>query len=99
MATATETINRLTEREYEAGFVTDIEQETLPPGLDEDTVRFILAETYRQLAAVLLTRPSGTSGPAMMSGMRVASWYMLDLPQVPRTPRFSPNPSLMGVDS
>ncbi len=28
-------------REYEAGFVTDIEAETLPPGLDESVVRFI----------------------------------------------------------
>ncbi len=27
--------------EYEAGFVTDIESETLPPGLDESVVRFI----------------------------------------------------------
>ena len=29
--------------EYEAGFVTDIETETLPPGLDEDVVRYISA--------------------------------------------------------
>ena len=29
--------------EYEAGFVTDIESESLPPGLDEDTVRAISA--------------------------------------------------------
>jgi Fe-S cluster assembly protein SufB len=28
-------------QKYEAGFVTDIEQEHLPPGLSEDTVRFI----------------------------------------------------------
>jgi Fe-S cluster assembly protein SufB len=31
----------LTNREYKAGFVTDIEQETLPPGLSEDVVRFL----------------------------------------------------------
>jgi len=30
-------------REYEAGFVTDIEMETLPPGLDEDVIRHISA--------------------------------------------------------
>lgn len=30
-----------TGREYEAGFVTDIEAETLPPGLNEDVVRHI----------------------------------------------------------
>ncbi|HEX7381424.1 MAG TPA: Fe-S cluster assembly protein SufB [Nevskiaceae bacterium] len=28
-------------REYKEGFVTDIEQETVPPGLSEDTIRFI----------------------------------------------------------
>ena len=27
--------------EYEAGFITDIEADTLPPGLNEDVVRFI----------------------------------------------------------
>ena len=43
MTTATETIERFADQEYEYGFVTDIEQETLPPGLDEDTVRFISA--------------------------------------------------------
>ena len=31
-------------QEYAAGFVTDIESETLPPGLDESTVRFISAK-------------------------------------------------------
>ena len=30
-------------RDYAAGFVTDIEADTLPPGLDEDVVRFISA--------------------------------------------------------
>ena len=44
MATASETLERLAGRDYEFGFTTDIEQETLPPGLDEDTVRFISAK-------------------------------------------------------
>jgi Fe-S cluster assembly protein SufB len=35
------TVDQLVEREYAAGFVTDIESDTLPPGLDEDVVRFI----------------------------------------------------------
>jgi Fe-S cluster assembly protein SufB len=34
-------IDNLITREYAAGFVTDIEQDTLPPGLDEDVVREI----------------------------------------------------------
>lgn len=41
--TATQ-IDDVLQRKYDAGFVTDIEQDTLPPGLDEDTVRFISAK-------------------------------------------------------
>jgi Fe-S cluster assembly protein SufB len=37
-------IDALTKAEYKAGFVTDIEQETLPPGLSEDVVRFLSAK-------------------------------------------------------
>ena len=37
-------IERQLERRYEAGFVTDIESDTLPPGLSEDVVRFISAK-------------------------------------------------------
>ncbi len=41
MTTATSTIDQWANREYEYGFVTDIESESLPPGLNEDVVRFI----------------------------------------------------------
>ena len=34
-------LERQLDRRYDAGFVTDIESDTLPPGLDEDVVRFI----------------------------------------------------------
>ncbi len=34
-------IDEAIEREYEYGFVTDIEQETIPPGLDENVIREI----------------------------------------------------------
>ena len=44
MTTQTETIEALAEREYKWGFVTDIEEVTLPPGLDEDVVAFISAK-------------------------------------------------------
>ncbi len=37
-------IEALVNREYQYGFTTDIETETLPPGLTEDTVRFISAK-------------------------------------------------------
>ncbi|MYB53680.1 MAG: Fe-S cluster assembly protein SufB [Acidobacteriia bacterium] len=44
MSSAVEQIEGLTAQEYKYGFVTDIDQETLPPGLTEDTVRFISAK-------------------------------------------------------
>jgi Fe-S cluster assembly protein SufB len=37
-------IEALTSREYRYGFVTDIEAETLPPGLNEDVIRLISAK-------------------------------------------------------
>lgn len=36
-----EQIDHLIKKEYAAGFVTDIESDTLPPGLDEEVIRFI----------------------------------------------------------
>jgi len=42
--TATETIAKLAKREYEHGFISDIEQEIVPPGLNEDVVRLISAK-------------------------------------------------------
>ena len=41
MANSNETLEQFTSRGYEAGFYTDIEQEFAPPGLNEDTIRFI----------------------------------------------------------
>jgi Fe-S cluster assembly protein SufB len=38
------TIEALVNREYQYGFTTDIEADTLPPGLNEDVIRFISAK-------------------------------------------------------
>ncbi|MEM6710490.1 MAG: Fe-S cluster assembly protein SufB, partial [Pseudomonadota bacterium] len=40
---AEEEVERFIEKKYEHGFVTDIESETLPPGLNEDVIRAISA--------------------------------------------------------
>jgi Fe-S cluster assembly protein SufB len=40
-ATTEDAIRQLEERKYREGFVTDIEQDTLPPGLDEDVIKLI----------------------------------------------------------
>ena len=37
-------VEDIVRQEYEYGFVTDIEAESLPPGLNEDTIRFISAK-------------------------------------------------------
>jgi len=44
MSTSTDQIDDLLERGYSAGFVTDIEQDSVPPGLDEGVIRFISAK-------------------------------------------------------
>ena len=36
-------VRELLERKYRHGFVTDIESDTLPPGLDEEVIRVISA--------------------------------------------------------
>ena len=44
MTTATSTIQELANREYQHGFVTDIEADAVPRGLNEDIVRLISAK-------------------------------------------------------
>jgi Fe-S cluster assembly protein SufB len=41
---STQTIQELTKRQYEAGFVTAVESEAIPPGLNEDIIRLISAK-------------------------------------------------------
>ncbi|ROR32593.1 Fe-S cluster assembly protein SufB [Inmirania thermothiophila] len=41
MSSSTREIDALVQQEYKHGFVTEIEQESLPPGLDEDVIRHI----------------------------------------------------------
>jgi len=44
MSTNTETIQKLAQQEYKWGFVTDIEEERIPKGLNEDVIRVISAK-------------------------------------------------------
>jgi Fe-S cluster assembly protein SufB len=44
MSSDPHSVLELTNREYKAGFVTDIESETIPPGLSEDVIRLISAK-------------------------------------------------------
>ncbi|MBX9608369.1 MAG: Fe-S cluster assembly protein SufB [Gammaproteobacteria bacterium] len=44
MASNAQDVAELVDRHYAAGFVTDIESDTVPPGLDEDVIRLISAK-------------------------------------------------------
>ena len=44
MTDSTQTLERLATGDYKYGFVTDIEQDTVPPGLNEDVIRLISAK-------------------------------------------------------
>src|SRR4029453_18540028 len=44
MPSEVNTVQSLTNREYTAGFITDIEQDTVPAGLNEDVIRVISAK-------------------------------------------------------
>ena len=46
MATESNEIEQALTRRYDAGFITDIETESLPPGLDEDIVRALSAKKH-----------------------------------------------------
>src|SRR6202789_3316048 len=44
MSTATETIEEFVNQEYKYGFTTNVETDTIAPGLNEDVVRLISAK-------------------------------------------------------
>src|SRR5690625_5414118 len=48
MKTEDQIIDEVTTQEYEHGFVTDIDMEILPPGLNEEVIAFISAKKEEQ---------------------------------------------------
>ena len=47
MGNDNEIIDNIANKEYEFGFVTDIEMDILPAGLNEDTIRYISEKKRR----------------------------------------------------
>ncbi|MFI5217079.1 MAG: Fe-S cluster assembly protein SufB, partial [Candidatus Limnocylindria bacterium] len=76
------TLEKLAEREYQYGFVTDIESESVPPGLDASIVRLIsskknepewlLAWRLKALERFLQLAADGTE----------PTWAMVDYPKI-----------------
>jgi Fe-S cluster assembly protein SufB len=66
------------EQEYKYGFVTEIDTETIPPGLTEDTVRWISAKK-KEPAFMLEWRLKAFR---IWETMEVPSWAHLNLPEI-----------------
>src|ERR1700733_8627263 len=67
MSESAKQLESLIARAYQHGFVTDIESDTVPPGLDEDVVR-------------LISRKKGQ--PAFLTGWRRTPWrHWLAMPE------------------
>jgi len=69
MSTSNSQLDRLLERDYPAGFVTDIEADSMPPGLSEDVIRLISARKQE---------------PPFMLEWRLAAyrhWLTMEVPQ------------------
>lgn len=60
MSTSTQTIEEFVASDYKYGFVTNIESDTVPPGLSETTIRFISAKRTSRRGS-----PSGASKPSV----------------------------------
>ena len=61
MSTATQTIEELANREYKYGFVTEVETETIPRGLNEDVIQLISGQE-RGTGVVARVASQGLSG-------------------------------------
>ena len=79
MTTSTETLERLAQQEYKYGFVTDIEPDTVPPGLNEDIVRADLGEEGRARVAARVA-PEGL--PPLADDGRSRRWPNVDYPPI-----------------
>ena len=84
MATEPRVISRTSEIEsdYRWGFVTDIEAETLPKGLSEDTVRFISAKKGEPDFLLEWRLKAYRHFMRLLAEEREPTWAMIDYPKI-----------------
>ena len=72
-------MDALVERGYEHGFVTDIETDVIPPGLDEDVIRFISQRKQEPEVGARIS-PEGVSALAGddAAGMVIGAYPQID---------------------
>lgn len=73
-----ELIEEVANKEYEHGFITDIEMDILPPGLNEDTVRFISAKK-NEPEWMLAWRLKGLEA---FQKMEMPKWQNFEMPEM-----------------
>ena len=78
MSAAADSVEKLLERGYDAGFVTAIESDTLPPGLNEDVIRVISAK--KQEPEWMLEKR--LTAYRHWLDMREPNWAHLNLPKI-----------------
>src|SRR5260370_8018352 len=103
-----QTIRSLSQEGYKYGFVTEIESDTAPPGLNEDTVRFISAKKGEpewllewRLAAFRawreMTEPEWAKVEFPPIDFQPSSYYSPPNHQPPPQPLDEPNPHLLTI--
>src|SRR6202453_4330051 len=78
MANDNEIIDNIANKEYEFGFVTDIEMDVAPAGLSEDTIRYI-SEKKKEPEWLLEWRLKGLQA---FSRQKLPDWQNFELPRI-----------------
>jgi len=78
MENSTEYLEELASKEYEHGFVTDIEMDILPPGLNEDTIRF-LSDKKKEPVWLLEWRLKALE---TFRKMEMPDWQYFEMPEI-----------------
>ena len=82
MSQADTTIEELTRQEYKYGFVTDVEQDSLPPGLDEGVVRLISAKKNEPEWLLAWRLKALRRFLEMSENESEPTWAMVDYPKI-----------------
>ena len=78
MAEDKDILKEITSQEYEHGFVTDVEQEFIPKGLDEDIIRLISSKKDEPQWLLDFRLDAFRK----WQKMKMPSWAHLDIPQI-----------------
>ena len=82
MTTTNQVVRDVAKQEYKYGFVTDVEQESLPPGLNEDTIRFISAKKNEPEWMLEWRMKAYHHFLSLLDGERVPGWANIHYPPV-----------------